>query len=288
VAIQANKPNNRVFLLLGVVLAALAFGGVLFALRSAGGGATKAVVVAKAPITAGSQITADQVTTASVPETAVAADAFNDPQAVVGKTINATVSANTQMVPALFATAPLPGPASAGTAGNGQAAVPVSLSQIVTKGYVAVAIPAGAPGATSLTADLMSVGFYIQTGDHIDILVDPTGSTGVRYSFQDVPVLRVGDSGSTTGGAVTSYVVEVPRSQAELLTELFTQRGTACTGSAPSCPTVVKYVLRPQSEWGKLTATSYDPNYEASTGPALPKPQDTTVTPTTLSSIFGH
>ena len=92
-AIQANKPNNRVFLLLGVVLAALAFGGVLFALRSAGGGASKSVVVAKTPITAGSQITADQVTTASVPDSAAAADAFGDVQTVVGKTINATVSA---------------------------------------------------------------------------------------------------------------------------------------------------------------------------------------------------
>ncbi|HKR98045.1 MAG TPA: SAF domain-containing protein [Candidatus Dormibacteraeota bacterium] len=284
-AIQANKPNNRVFLLLGVVLAALAFGGVLFALRSASGGATKSVVVAKTPITAGSQVTADQLTTASVPETAAAADAFNDPQLVVGKTINATVSANTQMVPALFSVAALPGPASSGTTANGQAAPPISLSQIVTKGYVAVAIPAGGQGS-ALGADLMSVGFYIQTGDHIDILIDP-GSGGVRYSFQDVPVLRVGDSGSAAGAAVSTYIVEVTRGQAELLTELFTQRGQQCT-TPTDCPMAVKYVLRPQSEWGKLTATSYEPNYEATGAQTLPKPQDSTVTPGTLNSIFGR
>jgi len=266
------------------VLAALAFGGVLFALRSASGGTTKAVIVAKTPITAGSQITADQVTTAQIPETAAAADAFQSVQAVVGKTINATVSANTQMVPALFAAATLPGPASA--ASNGQAAPPVSLSQIVTKGYVALAIPAAGNGP-GLTADLMSVGFYIQTGDHIDILIDPANS-GVRYSFQDVPVLRSGDNGSAAGAAVTSYIVEVPRSQAELLTELFTLRGQACSQTPNPCPIAVKYVLRPQSEWGKLTATSYDPNYEAAAGPAVPKPQDTTVTPSTLNSIFGR
>ena len=287
-AIQANKPNNRVFLLLGVVLAALAFGGVLFALRSAGGGATKSVVVAKAPITAGSQVTADEITTASVPETAAAADAFTDPTKVVGQTINATVSANTQMVPALFQVAALPGPASAGTAANGQAAPPVSLSQIVTKGFVAMAIPAAAGNGTGVAGDQVSVGFYIQTGDHIDILIDP-GNSGVRYSFQDVPVLRVGDNGTAAGAAVTAYIVEVSRGQAELLTELFTQRGQQCTGqNATDCPTAVKYVLRPQSEWGKLTADSYAPNYEAASGQALPKPQDSTVTPSTLSSIFGH
>ncbi len=285
-AIQSNKPNNRVFLLLGVVLAALAFGGVLFALRQSGGGATKTVVVAKASIAAGSPITADQITTAPVPESAAAADAYVDPTVVVGKTINATVSANTQMVPALFAAAALPGPAAA-AGPNGQATAPISLSQIVTKGYVAMAIPASGLG-NGLAANQMSVGFYIQTGDHIDILVDPNGSTGVRYSFQDVPVLRVGDSGSAASAAVTSYVVEVPRNQAEILTELFLQRGKDCAANPPACPTAIKYVLRPQSEWGKLTATTYAPNYEAAAGPAMPKPQDTTVTPSVLNSLFGH
>lgn len=284
-AIQANKPNNRIFLLLGVVLAALAFGGVLFALRSAGGGSTTSVVVAKADIAAGSQITADQVTTASV--TVAPPDAYRAPTDVVGKTINVSVSANTQLVPAFFQGASLPGPAAAAS-GNGAAPPPVSLAQVVTKGFVAMAIPAAAGSGGALGADQTSVGFYILTGDHIDILIDPTGSSGVRYSFQDVPVLRVGDSGAAAGGAVTTYIVEVPRNQAELLTELFTQRGQQCATTPPACATAIKYVLRPQSEWGKLTATSFEPNYEPASGPALPKPADTTVTPSTLSSLFGR
>jgi len=282
VAIQANKPNNRIFLLLGVVLAALAFGGVLLALRQGSGGNNVSVVVAKTSITSGSPVTADEVTLASVPSTAAPQDAFTDPAQVVGKTIEASVTQNTPMVPALFTVqAVLPGAAGTTAAGS----TPASLATSVTKGYVAVAIPAaGVPATNGLVGDLMAVGYYIQAGDHIDILVDP-GTGGVRYSFQDVPVLRVGDNGAAPTSAATVYIVEVPRSQAELVTELFAQRGC----SAAPCVTAVKYVIRAQSEWGKLTATTYTPNYEPTTGgPTVPTTADSTVTPGTLDALFGH
>jgi Flp pilus assembly protein CpaB len=288
VAIQANKPNNRVFLLLGVVLAGLAFGGVLFALRQGGGGATTSIVVAKTSITAGSQITADELTTAAVPQTVAPPDAFTDPTSAVGKTVGSTVSPNTPIVPALFQSVTLPGPATATTSNGTAATAPVSVESQLTKGFVALAIPAAAAvpaGITlsqqnSLSGELVSAGYYILPGDHIDILVDNgvASNPGTRYAFQDIPVLRVGTSG-TTATTPSMFLVEVTRNQAELLTTLII---------GPSHPFLVRYVLRPQTEWGKLTATAYTPNYEPSTGPAVPQPADTTVTSSQLDSLFGH
>jgi Flp pilus assembly protein CpaB len=286
VSIQASKPNNRVFLLLGIVLAALAFGGVLFALRQNGGN-TVSVVVAKKPLTAGATITADQVGTVDVPQSAAPSDAYTVTSAVTGKTTTVAVSANSPLVPAYFASQPLAPPTTT-TSANGTS-VPVSLETSITKGFVALAIPAGGAlpqGLTQLqgsnvTPELTSAGFYIQPGDHIDILVlDVNGNTlGTRFSFQDIPVLRVGTSGSTSNPSV--YIVEVARSQAELLTGLITGQGHE---------TVLKYVLRPQSEWGKVTPgnTGYSPNYEASSGPSVPSTSDTPVEASTLDQLFGR
>jgi Flp pilus assembly protein CpaB len=283
VSIQASKPNNRVFLLLGIVLAALAFGGVLFAL-SQGHGATVSVVVAKNPIPAGTAVTADLLSSVDLPQSAVPSDAYTVTSAVTGKTTSVDVGKNDPLVPAFFAAQPLAGSATT-TSANGTA--PVSLSTAITKGFVALAIPAGGalpqglsltPGA--LSPDLTSVGFYIQPGDHIDILVlDAAGQLATRFSFQDIPVLRVGTSGST--GAPSVYVVEVARSQAELLTGLVTGQGHEFT---------LKYVLRPQSEWGKVSAgnTGYTPNYEASSGASVPATSDTPVEASTLDNLFGH
>jgi len=165
-----------------------------------------------------------------------------------------------------------------------------------------MAIPAAPPApaasatgtqvnSTGLSADQASAGFYIQPGDHIDILIDP-GNGGIRYAFQDLPVLRVGASGGEAGSAATVYIVEVPRSQSELLAALVTLRGvvkTSPTDVTPG-PFVVKYVLRPQSEWGKMAAdgSSYTPNYEATTGPAVPAPADGEASVSSLDALFGH
>jgi Flp pilus assembly protein CpaB len=286
VAIQANRPNNRVFLILGVVLAALAFGGVLFALKQANGNTTS-IVVAKTALSAGTTITADDLTTASVPQSVAPADAYTNPTDVVSKTLSAGVSPNTPMTPALFQQAAFAAPTSAAN-GSSAANVPVSIEPQLTKGFVAVAIPAAGElpqGFTQLqqnnvSAELVSAGFYIQAGDHIDILVlNTTGSVGTHYAFQDVPVLRVGTAGSAPNAAATVYIVEVARSQAELLTGLITGQGHE---------TVIKYVLRPQSEWGKFANNTYTPNYEPATGPGVPPVADHTVTPSTLDSLFGH
>jgi hypothetical protein len=88
------------------------------------------------------------------------------------------------------------------------------------------------------------------------------------------------------------YLVELPRSQAETLTALVDMRGIVkdANGNLTGGPYVVKYVLRPESEWGKLAAdnSSYAPNYENSTNVPVPAVGDNTVTPQTLQSLFGH
>lgn len=273
-AIQPNKPQNRVFLLVGIVLAAAAALAVLFAIsRSSSNTPTYNVVVAKTNIASGTAITADMLTTAQLTQGSFPADSFTDPAQVVGKTAPVTLSQNTPIYQSLFI--------SANPAVPGQ----VALAHLdITKNYVALAIPASTAGAPGSTGEQVSAGYYIQPEDHIDILVDPgiPGQPGVRYAFQDVRVLRVGAAGAAAG-AVNTYIVELPRNQAEILTALTTGRG-------PNGQAVLKYVLRPQNEWGKRDGQNgFDkPNYEPNTGTPLTLPADDGVSPSLLNSLFAH
>jgi Flp pilus assembly protein CpaB len=275
-AIQPNKPQNRVFLIVGIVLAAAAAAAVLFAVSgtvSKNNVPTANVVVAKSSIAAGTSITSDLLTTAPLAQGTFPADTFTDPGQAVGKIAPVTLSANIPLTASLFASA------TSGTTGTG-----VVTHLDITKGYVALAIPAAFPGNPALVGEQLSVGYYIQPEDHIDILVTPGNKPGVRYAFQDVRVLRVGAS---TGGAaaaatstVTSYVIELPRNQAEIMTAL-------ATGQSQD---VLKYVLRPQAEWGKRDgANGFDkPNYESNIGTPLTLGADSTVTADTLNALFSH
>jgi len=288
VAIQANKPNSRIFLLIGIVLAAAAAVAVLLLVRSNGTGNEVSVVVTNASVPAGTTLTQAMVVVAQVPATTKPGDAYTDPTAVVGKTTTVALADNTPLVPAFFSTPAL----SVTSSGTGSTALSVETQ--ITKGYVAVAIPGGATlpaGFTqaqqaNLTPELVSAGGYILPGDHLDILVTnfaPGGTAGnLRYSFQDVLVLRVGVAGAASTANSAVLLVEVPRSQAALLTALVIGDGDH--------EVVVKYVLRPQSEWGKLAAdgSSYKPNYVASGPPSIPVVTETTVTPSMLDNLFGH
>lgn len=85
-AIQPNKPQNRVFLLVGIVLAVAAAAAVLYTISKSSSNSsrpTSTIVVAKSTIAAGAAITADLVTTAALPEGSVPADSFTDPSQVV-------------------------------------------------------------------------------------------------------------------------------------------------------------------------------------------------------------
>ncbi len=280
-AIQANKPNSRIFLLLGVVLAAAAAVAVLLLVRSNAPANEVNVVVSDTSIPAGTTLTPAMVIVTQVPVSAKPGDAYTDPVAVVGKVTQVALADNTPIVPGFFSTPAL----SITSSGTGTTITDVELQ--ITKGYVALAIPANAALPTTLTTlqqnnftgPLVSAGDYILPGDHIDILVQSTtGTLGVRYTFQDLIVLRVGDSGSAANAAPDTLLVEVPRAQAPLLSALIIGDGHEF---------VVKYVLRPESEWGKLTATGYTPNYENAGDPSIPVVKQTIVTPSTLDSLFG-
>ncbi len=281
-AIQANKPNSRIFLLLGVVLAAAAAVAVLLLVRSNAPANEVSVVVSDTTIPAGTTLTPAMVVVTQVPLTAKPGDAYTDPVAVVGKVTQVALANNTPLVPGFFTT-----PALSITSTSGSGATAVSVETQITKGYVAVAIPTNASIPTSVTTlqqnsfsgPLVSAGYYILPGDHIDILVQSTnGTQGVRYTFQDVIVLRVGDSGTSASAAPDVLIVELPRAQVPLLSALVVGDGHEF---------IVKYVLRPESEWGKLTATGYTPNYVSSGAPAVPSVKQTIVTPSTLDSLFG-
>lgn len=280
-AIQANKPNSRIFLLLGVVLAAAAAVAVLLLVRSNAPANEVSVVVSDTSIPAGTTLTPAMVQVAQVPLTAKPGDAYTDPVAVVGKVTQVALANNTPLVPGFFSTPAL----SITSSGTGSAAVSVETQ--ITKGYVALAIPTNASVPTSLTTlqqnnfsgPLVSDAFYILPGDHIDMLVQSTnGTQGLRYTFQDLIVLRVGNAGTTTTGAADVLLVEVPRAEAPLLSGLVVGDGHEF---------IVKYVLRPESEWGKLTATGYTPNYEPAGTISIPSVKQTIVTPSTLDSLFG-
>ncbi len=280
-AIQANKPNSRIFLLLGVVLAAAAAVAVLLLVRSNAPANEVSVVVSDTSIPAGTTLTPAMVVVAQVPLTAKPGDAYTDPVAVVGKVTQVALANNTPLVPGFFSTPAL----SITSSGTGSAVTDVETQ--ITKGYVAIAIPTNTslpPNVPSLvqnnfTAPLVSDAGYILPGDHIDMLVQSlNGSLGIRYTFQDVIVLRAGSSGSAATSTPDVLLVEVPRAEAPLLSGLIIGDGKEF---------VVKYVLRPESEWGKLTATGYTPNYESTTAPNVPAVKQTIVTPSTLDSLFG-
>ena len=272
---------KRQFLLLGIVLAAAAAVAVLLLVRSNAPANQVSVVVSDASIPAGTTLTPAMVIVTQVPAAAKPGDAYTDPVAVVGKTTTVALADNTPLVPAFFSTPAL----SVTSSGTGSTALSVETQ--ITKGYIALAIPASAtlpPTYTAaqqnnFTGDLVSDAGYILPGDHIDILVTSISNGSIKYTFQDIIVLRVGSSGST--GAPSVLLVEVPRAQAALLTGLMIGDGDH--------EIVAKYVLRPESEWGKLApdGSSYKPNYESSGSPALPTVSQTTVTPSMLDSLFG-
>ena len=305
-------------LIIGVVCAVLAFGGVFYLLQngSGGGGPTVQVLETATSLTPGTTLTQQNVKIASLPSNAAPVGAYQAFGQVSGKVTTAQLPPNTPLIAALVTV-----PGSGGSIGGG----PTSSNGLqITPGMVAMAIPtatstsAGSSSPINLTGtggDLMSVGYYIQPNDHIDILI--FNGRGIRYSFQDVRVLKVGDSGSDTSKAApAAYIVEMSRPEAEQLATLFTVTNNTnclptatppCTPANPPYPVAVKYVLRNPCDYGdpnyatdikgksaslvKQECINPYPNYLPSTAasPDLTAPPgvaDTAVTNGTLGSLF--
>jgi Flp pilus assembly protein CpaB len=304
VAIPSNKPQNRILLVGGILFALLAGVVVYLAVSKSSTPSTPAtqtlqVVVAATNIEAGSQLTASNLVVHPYLVQDQPAGSYGATSELIGKIVPVAVSAGTPITSQLLTTT--------GAAGTTAAAGPFTIAE----GYVALAIPASG-SATGSSVDQMTVGYYIQPGDQIDIIADLGGPTptshAVTYAFQDVPVLEVGytatsaaaspaASASATLSAPAYFVVEMPRYQAELITAIlsdnFAQSSTATGSTQPSpgaTPVVLKYVLRPTSEYGSFTVNDTVNPHTVTFTPVtinLPSGDTQPVTPSQLAQALG-
>ena len=207
-ATEVKPKSNRMLLIFGIFLAALAFGLNLLLARTPGGGAgsltgTKniPVVVAAKDIPAATQITADMVAIQDFSADQAPPFGFRTTQNVVGKFANVAIHQNQALADNLLVS----------TAND---VVPVKQAFLnIPAGYVAMQIPTG---------ELVGAGGYIQPDDRIDILVTLGQTT--KVAFTNLHVLRVGPAGSpNTRGISSSLTVVVTLKQAETLKFLLDQ-----------------------------------------------------------------
>ncbi|HXZ99567.1 MAG TPA: Flp pilus assembly protein CpaB [Candidatus Binatia bacterium] len=323
-AIPSNKPQNRILLFGGIIFALLA-GVVVYLAVSKGAGSpsssqnatpTTPVVVASSPIQAGTQISASEVSLTAFPTADLPSTYFTSTSGVLGKTASEDIVKGSVITQAMAL--------SPGSAGGSVSTGPGGLFTI-SEGYVALAVPAhGSTADTSV--DQMTVGYFIQPGDQIDIIADLGGPTSnshaIGYVFQDVPVLDVGYAQTSnpnpspsasaaptvTLQAPAYFVVEMPRNQATMMTAILTGTFSVPPSAAPSPstsssssssattptsnpPVVLKYVLRPTTEYGTFTTsggkTTFAPDIIPPSSYVVNPPADSLVTPQSLSQALG-
>jgi len=269
VATEVKQRNNRIIMVvLGLVLAAAAFGLSLYVSKSGnnnntstGSGAQVNVVVAKADLPQGTQLTADVLTTKSYSADAAPAGYVGDPSLVLTKYLSVAVTQNTPITSGLL----VPDAASAKTAA-------LSLAPLdIHAGDVALAIPVSG----SAGPELNTFGLYVQPDDRFDVLIDD-GKGNVRYAFQDVRILKVGSYSAAGNGAANVLVVEMPRGEAEAMAFLLDHNGQ------PGKPFIVRYVLRPKD---KASPTA-GPNFIDTPPFNAPNKSDQTVTDQSFSQLF--
>ena len=151
------KRSSRLIILVGALLAVIAFGGIIW-WGSQGGSTpgtatatvatTTKVVQAVSTISLGSTITASQVTVKEVPVTVAPVDAFSDPSQVVGRIARAQIEAGSTLTAADFAT--------------GNTAQGDQIVQALKPGYRAIAVQVDQNSG---------VGTLIQPGDRVDMLL---------------------------------------------------------------------------------------------------------------------
>ncbi len=176
------KRSNRLILLVGVVLAAVAFIAIVF-LFSGGSGGTGTTpttpvdadtVIATVDIPLGTQIRTDMLKVQKVLLGNRASDAVGDPSQIIGQVVRANVVANAQMTKAMFATTGVgtpPGP-------------------LLAKGF----------RAQSVQVDQVSgVGTLINVGDRVDAVVG-FGGGGCGASFPVVTVDPTTDTVTPVAG----------------------------------------------------------------------------------------
>lgn len=269
VATEVKQRNNRVFVLVGVLLAAAAFGLSLYLSQRNSSSTSSntpqvAAVYSSVDIPKGTKIDSSMITVKQVQADAVPAGTPADLSLVVGKFTSVAVSAGTAMLPSLYV-------ADQTTAAT--AALTVQPLDI-HPGFVAVALPVKGQGDAYIE-DAVEVGNYIRDDDHIDLIIDAGGPNGasVRYALQDVRVLKAGAYGQAATEKPTVLIVELPRAQAEEVTALVLGKGQQ---------TLLKYVLRAKKDYGATSGA----NYMDISDPNVPVKKDQPVTPDVLNKLF--
>jgi len=150
------KRSNRLVLLIGALLAVVAFVGVVLLLNngtSSGGGTaaptaptTAQVVFAKVDIPSGTVVTADMVELRTVPIAAATSDSIPDPGLAISKTIRRDAQAGTELTYGFFV--------DLGTTSN-----------------VTDNLPLGLRAMAIQVSQLTGVGTLIHTGDSVDIII---------------------------------------------------------------------------------------------------------------------
>jgi Flp pilus assembly protein CpaB len=274
VATEVKRRNNKVIVIVGVVIALVAFGLSLYVSHSgsgnaAGAGQTVPVAVAKTDLLQGSQITADSITVVPYAVAQVPVGASPDGASLVNKFLSVGITKNTPLTPNLLV-----------ADAKAAAAAALTVQPLdIHPGFVAMAIPTdgGGGSADKASPEIVSVGMWVQPEDHIDFVVD-TGQGSVRYAFQDVRVLKVGNqAASAAGGAsATVFVVELPRAQAEEMAYLISKK-TDLQGAAGG-QHIISFVLRGTKDKGTGYLDIADPN--------VPAKKDSPVTVQTFNALF--
>jgi Flp pilus assembly protein CpaB len=204
------KRSNRLVLLVGVFLAIVAFVGILLIVRTPTSETpvaptTGPVVVATADIPLSAQIAADQVTTKTVPLSAILPGAFSDPSQVIGQIAWQPVATGAQITLATL---------SGSSSGPG---VIQSIDCPTTMRCMAVQVD-----------QVSGVGTVIKTGDYVDMVV---GLTGDKF-----PVITISPVDNTI-----SIVAGLNNTSVKLLLQGLQVMGTllppvveTTTGAAPS------------------------------------------------------
>jgi Flp pilus assembly protein CpaB len=245
VATEVKQRNNRIIMVvLGLVLAAAAFGLSLYVSKSGNNNSSSSsgqqvnVVVAKSDLPQGTALSLDVLTTKQYAADSAPTGFIADPATISGKYLSIAVTMNTPITGNLL----VADAASAKTAA-------LSLTPLdIHAGDVAMGIPVS--GAGSDTAELNTFGLYIQPDDRFDVLVDD-GKGAVRYAFQDIRVLKVGSYSASGNGAANVLVVELPRGEAEAFAWLLDHNGQ------PGSPSIVRYVLRPKAQASPTAPPSF-------------------------------